>query len=117
MHCVLLRFYPAPSTAAVVIGLQESQYTVLFQTSDSQFACVEVLSGDVAGREIMIDFSVEDSGKYVLWIISTHLSFFNMWLWTASAVYMCHTICSTCFSHSKKYTSLRMRYRLVGISS
>ncbi|CAI8052161.1 Adhesion G-protein coupled receptor V1, partial [Geodia barretti] len=53
----------APSTAAVVIGLQESQYTVLFQTSDSQFACVEVLSGDVAGREIMIDFSVEDSAN------------------------------------------------------
>ena len=41
--------------------MQQSQYTVL-QTEDSQFVCAEVLSGDVAGREIEIDYSVEDSG-------------------------------------------------------
>ena len=113
MHCVLLRLYPAPSAAAVVIGLQESQYTVLFQTSDSQFACVEVLSGDVAGREIILDFSVEDSGKYIQWYQLTFY-FLSWWLWPASAVYMCQYLPSACFSLKKRNTSLGMRYRLVG---
>ena len=35
----------------------------MLETADSQFVCVEVLSGDVAGRDIEIDYTVEDNGK------------------------------------------------------
>ena len=58
-----MTLYAAPSTAAVVIGLLESQYTVVHLTADSQFVCAQVLSRDVAGRDIMVDYSVEDYGK------------------------------------------------------
>ena len=53
--------FTATITTAVTIGLQESQYTVV-ETEDYQFVCAEVQSGDVSGREIEIDYIVEDSG-------------------------------------------------------
>ena len=49
-------------TTPVTIGLQESQYSVT-ESEDYQFVCAEVQSGDVAGRDIEIDFVVENSGK------------------------------------------------------
>ena len=48
-------------TTPVTIGLQESQYTVT-ESEDYQFVCAEVQSGDVAGRDIEIDFVIDDSG-------------------------------------------------------
>ena len=53
--------FAAVITTPVTIGLQESQYTVT-ETEDYQFVCAEVRSGDTAGRDIAIDFTVEDSG-------------------------------------------------------
>ncbi|CAI8052157.1 hypothetical protein GBAR_LOCUS28549, partial [Geodia barretti] len=47
-------------TTPVTIGLQESQYTVT-ESEDYQFVCAEVQSGDVAGRDIEIDFVIDDS--------------------------------------------------------
>ena len=59
--CVYKIICLAPTVAPVSIGLQQSQYSVL-ETEDYQFVCAEVQSGDVAGREIEINYIVEDSG-------------------------------------------------------
>ena len=47
-------------TTAVTIGLQESEYTAT-ESDTYEFVCAEVQSGDVAGRDIEIDYLVEDS--------------------------------------------------------
>ena len=56
-------------TTPVTIGLQESQYSVT-ESEDYQFVCAEVQSGDVAGRDIEIDFVVENSGKVASLLVS-----------------------------------------------
>ena len=40
----------------VTIGMQQTAYTV-GEVDDYQLACFEVLSGDIDGREIVIDYS------------------------------------------------------------
>ncbi|CAI8052979.1 Extracellular matrix protein 3, partial [Geodia barretti] len=50
----------APTVTPVSIGLQMTEYSVI-EPEDYQFVCAEVQSGDVAGRDIEIDFVVEDS--------------------------------------------------------
>ena len=56
-------------TTPVTIGLQESQYSVT-ESEDYQFVCAEVQSGDVAGRDIEIDFVIENSGKVASLLVS-----------------------------------------------
>ena len=58
MFCIL---FLAPTVTPVSIGLQMTEYSVI-EPEDYQFVCAEVQSGDVAGRDIEIDFVVEDSG-------------------------------------------------------
>ena len=58
MFCIL---FLAPTVTPVNIGLQMTEYSVI-EPEDYQFVCAEVQSGDVAGRDIEIDFVVEDSG-------------------------------------------------------
>ena len=59
----LLFLCVASTNSPVTIGLQESQYTVS-ESEEYQFVCAEVQSGDVAGRDIEINYVVEDSGIY-----------------------------------------------------
>ena len=58
MFCIL---FLAPTVTPVSIGLQMTEYSVI-EPENYQFVCAEVQSGDVAGRDIEIDFIVEDSG-------------------------------------------------------
>ena len=58
MFCIL---FLAPTVTPVSIGLQMTEYSVI-EPENYQFVCAEVQSGDVAGRDIEIDFVVEDSG-------------------------------------------------------
>ena len=58
MFCIL---FLAPTVTPVSIGLQTTEYSVI-EPEDYQFVCAEVQSGDVAGRDIEIDFVVGDSG-------------------------------------------------------
>ena len=51
----------ASITTPVAIGFLQTQYTVL-ENVDNQFVCVEVQSGDIAGRDIEVYHIVEDSG-------------------------------------------------------
>ena len=45
----------------MTIGLEQSQYTV-YGSDDYQVLCAEVQSGDIDGRDIDINYIVEDSG-------------------------------------------------------
>ena len=49
-------FYSAATS--VTIGLQETSYSV-YETDEYQVVCAEVLSGDIAGRNIVIEYSTE----------------------------------------------------------
>ena len=50
----------AITASPVGIGFQMTEYSVL-ETEDYGFVCAVVQSGDVAGRELEIDYLVEDS--------------------------------------------------------
>ena len=45
-----------PTALPVTIGIQQTAYTVT-EVDDYQLVCFEVLSGDIDGREIVIDYS------------------------------------------------------------
>ena len=52
----------------MTIGLQQTAYSV-YETDEYQVVCAEVLSGDIAGRNIMIDYittSDTAEGEYYL---------------------------------------------------
>ena len=51
----------ASTTTPVEIGFQQTQYTVL-ENVENQFVCVEIQSGEVAGRDIELYHTVENSG-------------------------------------------------------
>ena len=53
----------APVVAVVTIGLQHTQYTVS-DTAEYEFVCAEVQSGSVAERDITIQYSVTDYGRF-----------------------------------------------------
>ena len=42
----------------MTIGLQETAYSV-YETDEYQVVCAEVLSGDIAGQSIDIDYTTE----------------------------------------------------------
>ena len=58
----VLYLCPALILTPVSIGLQQTAYSVL-ESEDYQFVCAEVQSGDVAEREIEIDFVIDNSGN------------------------------------------------------
>ena len=63
--CSVLQFLsPDSDTTPITIGFQQAEYTVV-EGVDSQFVCVEVQSGDAAGRDITLYHVVEDSGKCI----------------------------------------------------
>ena len=50
--------FPPQLYTSVTIRLQETSYSV-YETDEYQVVCAEVLSGDIAGRNIVIEYSTE----------------------------------------------------------
>ena len=50
--------FVSTTATTVTIGLQETSYSV-YETDEYQVVCAEVLSGDIAGRNIVIEYSTE----------------------------------------------------------
>ena len=57
-------FLAAFTTTPVTIGIQQLQYSVQ-DTADYQFVCAEVMSGSIAGRDIILRYVVSDAGMLV----------------------------------------------------
>ena len=59
------------TATSVTIGLQETSYSV-YETDEYQVVCAEVLSGDIAGRSIDINYITESDtadGIYTQWLL------------------------------------------------
>ena len=58
IHNFFIEWYVHTAATSVTIGLQETSYSV-YETDEYQVVCVEVRSGDIAGRYIDIEYTTE----------------------------------------------------------
>ena len=54
----MIHILSTSAATSVTIGLQETSYSV-YETDEYQVVCAEVLSGDIAGRSININYITE----------------------------------------------------------
>ena len=73
MLCI--HFYVSDS--ALVVGFEQTAYTV-DEVDDYQLVCIVVLSGDVDGREIILDYTTS-SGTASRLLISYSSSYSTVW--------------------------------------
>ena len=59
--------------SALVVGFEQSSYRV-DEVDSYQMVCIEVLSGDVDGREIVLDYSTASGTASKLVVVSKYAS-------------------------------------------
>ena len=65
----------------VTIGLQQTAYSV-YETDEYQVVCAEVLSGDIAGRNIKIDFiTTSDTASMYIIMLKNRWNMFSKMHW------------------------------------